>query len=142
MNGTIKPSRKTGGRAAALFALVAVLLLAPAAWRSASLNRSRALLAACTQTGSGGACQDGTALDGAFDLAASPDGRNVYVTSNESGAVVVFDRDPATGVLTQKPGTAGCISETGTGGACQDGTASTAPTGLRPVRTARTSTSP
>jgi hypothetical protein len=29
----------------------------------------------------------------------------------------------ATGALTQKAGTAGCISETGTGGECADGTA-------------------
>jgi DNA-binding beta-propeller fold protein YncE len=33
----------------------------------------------------------------------------------------VFDRDPATGELTQKAATLGCISETGTGGACQKG---------------------
>ena len=39
MNGTIKPSRKTGRRAAALFALVAVLLLAPAAWALGKLEQ-------------------------------------------------------------------------------------------------------
>ncbi len=37
--------------------------------------------------------------------------------------VAIFDRDPVTGALAQKAGTAGCVSEDGTGGACQDGTA-------------------
>jgi hypothetical protein len=37
--------------------------------------------------------------------------------------VGVLDRDTTTGELTQKPGTAGCVSEDGTGGACQDGKA-------------------
>jgi DNA-binding beta-propeller fold protein YncE len=51
----------------------------------------------------------------------SPDGRNVYVASVQSDAVAVFDRDPITGALEQKALTAGCVSETGTGGACADG---------------------
>ena len=36
--------------------------------------------------------------------------------------MAVFDRDPAR-ALTQKAGTAGCVSETGTGGECADGKA-------------------
>ena len=51
----------------------------------------------------------------------SPDGQSVYVVSQSSGAAAVFERDPATGALAQKPGTAGCVSDDGTGGACQDG---------------------
>ena len=73
MNGTIKPSRKTGRRAAALLALVAVLLLAPAAWALGELEQKPGTAGCVSETGSGGACQDGTALDGAFDLAASPE---------------------------------------------------------------------
>jgi hypothetical protein len=68
-------------------------------------------------------CQNGTALQGPSGVVASPDGRGVYVASDVSDAVGVFDRDPATGALTQKPGSAGCISEDGSGGACQNGTA-------------------
>ena len=81
-------------------------------------------LAGCvSETGSGGQCADGTALDGASTVTVSPDGANVYVASRFSDAVAVLDRNPLTGTLTQKPGTAGCISDDGTGGACADGTA-------------------
>jgi Ca2+-binding RTX toxin-like protein len=46
---------------------------------------------------------------------------SVYVAGNALSAVAIFDRDPASGALAQNPGTAGCISDSGTGGACQDG---------------------
>ena len=75
-----------------------------------------------SETGSNGACVDGTALDGARGVAISPDGASVYVAAFFSDAVAVFSRDPSTGALTQLAGSAGCISETGTTGACADGT--------------------
>jgi 6-phosphogluconolactonase (cycloisomerase 2 family) len=81
-------------------------------------------LAGCvSQTGTGGSCADGRALAGAGDMTVTPDGANVYVASLGSDAVAVFSRDATTGALTQLAGTAGCVSETGTGGACADGTA-------------------
>jgi DNA-binding beta-propeller fold protein YncE len=49
------------------------------------------------------------AIDGEGQLAISPDGENVYVATDASHAVAVFDRDTLTGVLTQKVGAAGCI---------------------------------
>jgi 6-phosphogluconolactonase (cycloisomerase 2 family) len=61
-------------------------------------------------------CTDGRALDGAIAAAASPDGKNVYVTARTSDAVAVFSRNAATGALTQLLGTSGCVSETGAGG--------------------------
>jgi DNA-binding beta-propeller fold protein YncE len=67
-------------------------------------------------------CADATGLDGAFGVTVSPDGRNVYAASQFSDAVTVFDRDAA-GALTQKPLTAGCVSDAGSAGACADGTA-------------------
>ncbi len=76
-----------------------------------------------TETGSGGTCADGRGLNGAISVAVSPDGRSVYATSFFGYAVSIFDRDLSTGALTQKPGTAGCISDTGSGGECVDGTA-------------------
>jgi DNA-binding beta-propeller fold protein YncE len=80
--------------------------------------------AACvTEDGTGGACVDGVALDLAARVAVSPDGRNVYATARLSDAIVVFDRNIATGALTQKAGTDGCISQTGTGALCQIGVA-------------------
>ena len=70
-----------------------------------------------------GACSDGKALEGVYSIAISPDGKSAYAASWLGDAVVIFDRDPATGALTQKPGTAGCISQTGTVGACATGVA-------------------
>ena len=83
----------------------------------------KASIAGCTsETGSGGECVVGTALTGAFSVAVSPDGDSVYVGSTLSDAVVVFDR-AGDGTLTQKPGTAGCISDTGSSGQCANAAA-------------------
>jgi DNA-binding beta-propeller fold protein YncE len=50
-------------------------------------------------------------LDWARAVAISPDGETLYVASPINDVVLVFDRDTATGTLTQKPGNAGCIAE-------------------------------
>jgi DNA-binding beta-propeller fold protein YncE len=71
----------------------------------------------------GGACADGRALGGAGGVTLSPDGSSLYVASLSSDSIAVFSRDGATGEITQLAGTAGCVSETGTAGACADGTA-------------------
>ena len=84
--------------------------------------------AGCISETGAGPCADGVALDGANGLAISPDGASVYVTSAVSDAVAVFDRAPD-GTLTQKAGTAGCISETGAG-PCADGVALDGAVGL------------
>jgi DNA-binding beta-propeller fold protein YncE len=68
----------------------------------------------------GEGCAPGRAIyeaDG--PLAISPDGKSAYLVANsnpegiESDAILVFDRDPATGALTQKPGAEGCIAASG-----------------------------
>jgi 6-phosphogluconolactonase (cycloisomerase 2 family) len=76
-----------------------------------------------SETGSGGTCADGRALDDPSSVAVSPDGKQVYVASQTSDAVAVFARDTTTGRISQLAGTAGCVSETGTGGQCTDGKA-------------------
>ena len=76
-----------------------------------------------SEDGSGGECVDGRAIDGAFDVAVTEDGRNVYVVSRGSRAIATFVRDRRTGALTQLTGTDGCVSEDGTGGQCADGRA-------------------
>jgi len=76
-----------------------------------------------TESGSSGACATGKALQGPRGVAVSRDGRSVYVASAGSDAVAVFARERATGRLTQLAGVAGCVSETGSEGACTDGTA-------------------
>ena len=75
-----------------------------------------------SDTGSGGRCATGTALDNMQSVTVSPDGDSVYAAAVNSGSVVVFDR-ATDGTLTQKPNTAGCISDTGSGDQCADGTA-------------------
>jgi hypothetical protein len=69
-------------------------------------------------------------MDGVESIAISPDGSAAYVAARESAAVDSFERH-ADGSLTQLPGTAGCITETGredpsldwTAGYCGDGRA-------------------
>jgi DNA-binding beta-propeller fold protein YncE len=75
--------------------------------------------AGCVANTAANGCADVTALDGPDSVAVSPDASSVYVASEMSGAVTVFDR-AADGSLTQKPGLAGCISDTGAG-PCRDG---------------------
>ena len=77
--------------------------------------------AACLSENGAGRCRDGTALVSPTSVAVSPDGKSAYVASQFSHAVAVFDRR-RNGKLIQKPGTAGCVSDTGAG-SCVDGTA-------------------
>jgi DNA-binding beta-propeller fold protein YncE len=86
----------------------------------------------CIKDSGGGGCQTGIALIEAKSLTVSPDGGTAYVAGERSDAIAVFDRDPANGALTQKAGTAGCVSNTGNpnpmqpgvlSGACQNGVA-------------------
>ena len=84
-------------------------------------SRRRERRAASAKTAAAAPVRTGWVLDGPERIAVSADGRNVYVASNLSGAVAVFDRDTATGALTQKAGLAACISEMGSGGDCVDG---------------------
>ena len=55
-------------------------------------------------------CSFGRALSSPEGLASSPDGSNVYVAAFATGAIDVLDRDGQSGVVTQKPGRAGCLA--------------------------------
>ena len=59
-----------------------------------TLTQKPGAVGCISQTGSGGACATGTALDAAASVAVSPDGGNAYVASELSHAVAVFDREP------------------------------------------------
>lgn len=66
--------------------------------------------------GASGACTPTSSLLGADGVTVSPDGSTVFVTSNMSGSVVAFSRDPATGSLTRlgcfqfrPPAGSGCV---------------------------------
>jgi DNA-binding beta-propeller fold protein YncE len=108
--------------ATALIAAAALLLLGAASATAAPGGLvQKAGTAGCTSdTGTGGSCIDGESLAFAEDVVVSPDGANVYVIANTVGELLVFDRNPTTGVLTQKAATAGCIAETGNGITCTD----------------------
>jgi DNA-binding beta-propeller fold protein YncE len=68
--------------------------------------------AGCVNEGGTDGCADGEALDGAFDVAVSANGRNLYAVARASSSITIFDRDPPTGDLTQGAGTDGCYSST------------------------------
>jgi DNA-binding beta-propeller fold protein YncE len=73
-------------------------------------------------------CASGRALVGPDVVVVSPDGSNVYVGSFFGNAVAVFDRDPASGALTQPGSSTGCIAEAISG--CTLGLALGAPEGM------------
>ncbi len=120
-----------------LFGALAVVLSATGlAWALGEISQKPGTAGCVTETGTGmevgsfGECQVGRAFAAPTDIASSPDGRNVYVLSQQAekrGEVAIFDRDPATGELRQKPGTDGCVSETTNGGACKVGEAMVEP---------------
>jgi len=90
---------------AGLAGLAAVALAA-----SGDLRQKPGRAGCVSFTGSGGACRRGAALKFPESVAASPDGKNVYVAA-QSGGVAIFDR-AASGALTPKRGKAGCVSQT------------------------------
>jgi DNA-binding beta-propeller fold protein YncE len=104
-----------------LLALAVLAFFPTGAWAVGELSQKAGVDGCVSDSGSGGACRDVAALEAPDGVAVSADGRNVYVASEVSNSLGIFDRDPATGALTQKPGTAGCVSEDGSGGACEDG---------------------
>jgi len=92
--------------------------------RTHALTQLRGSAGCVSSDGSGGSCAKGAALHGTTAIAVSPDGRNVYAISSygHGDGISVFARDPRTGALAQFPGTDGCITLTGTAGACATGT--------------------
>jgi DNA-binding beta-propeller fold protein YncE len=75
-------------------------------------------------------CTPGGPWEGVEEVVVSPDGKNVYATAAIGSGMTIFDRAPATGTLTQKPGTAGCISFEQKQKGCQAGRALREPTGI------------
>src|SRR5919204_330387 len=74
----------------------------------------------CVSDGGSGGCAVGHALSGPNGVAVSADGKSVYVASYVSDAVARLNRNTTSGAITQPAGSAGCISETGSG-SCADG---------------------
>ena len=78
--------------------------------------------AGCIAARGGNGCARAVALDGPNSVAFSADGANVYATSRNSDSVSVFDRNPASGALTQVAGDGGCVANSPTSG-CATGRA-------------------
>lgn len=121
------PCLARGGTECAVAMVVLGFVLAMAVSVPSASDASNQPVGCISDSGTGGLCTDGTALDGATGVTVSPDANTVYVASETSRAVSVFARDPTTGGLTQLPGTDGCVSDSGTGGACTDGIALVGP---------------
>jgi Putative metal-binding motif/Bacterial Ig domain len=77
-------------------------------------------------------CTSAAGITHDFPLAQSPDGSEVYVAtgggtapggSAEHPALLIFDRNPATGALTRRVGAPGCFTSTGDSGSCGVATA-------------------
>ena len=66
-------------------------------------------------------CTPARVVGDAQSVVISPDGLHAYTTEYNNG-ISIFDRDPSTGMLTQKTGAAGCISAAGRNpGSCATG---------------------
>ena len=78
--------------------------------------------AGCVSEHGSGPCADGHGIStsGADSVAVSPNGKSVYVASFTANTVIRFKRNRTTGAITEPAGTAGCVSENGSG-PCADG---------------------
>jgi DNA-binding beta-propeller fold protein YncE len=114
--------------ALALAASVLLVVTAGALAVTGDLTQPAGAAGCISETGAGN-CAVGHALRGPTGVAVSPDGRSVYVASSGSNAVARLNRNTTTGAITQPAGTAGCVSETGSG-PCANGHALNSPQGV------------
>jgi 6-phosphogluconolactonase (cycloisomerase 2 family) len=63
----------------------------------------------CLSNAGAGGCGSMHDSSAPYGFILSPDGRNAYAASYLGNQVLIFDRNPNSGSLTQKPGTAGCV---------------------------------
>jgi 6-phosphogluconolactonase (cycloisomerase 2 family) len=113
------------GRLALLVAAGALCVGAGAAPAQGAVGD--AVLDSCLNAGTAiPPCASAPGLNGAFPEALSPDGRQLYVGVNggtppggtaEETAILIYDRDPATGALSRRQ-VLGCVTPTGSSGAC------------------------
>jgi DNA-binding beta-propeller fold protein YncE len=75
----------------------------------------------CINQDASDGCTQGRAVAGALGVVVSPDGQNVYVNGEASGAIAAFGRDAGTNQLDQLDGADGCLSYNGSGGLCSEG---------------------
>ena len=93
-------------------AIVLALVAASTSWGFGQLS-ARTGTGGCIAESpeNGGPCRMGRGLDTATFVAISPDGKNVYVAGRFNETVAVLDRDPSSGELSQRAGSAGCLAD-------------------------------
>lgn len=101
-------------------AFVVTLLACPASFAAGICLEQKPLPAGCLTTGGSLGCTSIATVDGGYLLTITSDGESVYMSTFVNDIVATFDRNTATGTLAQVPGPAGCVSDSGTGGACTD----------------------
>jgi DNA-binding beta-propeller fold protein YncE len=82
-----------------------------------------------SQSGGGGLCTKGRALDEVWGIALSPDGNNLYAVSSKVNTLSAMARDKASGRLTQLAGRYGCFIRAG-GFGCPEGRGLTVAVGV------------
>jgi len=80
--------------------------------------------------GDGVTCTAAPGLDGASAVLVGKNGKHAYVASRESNTLAIFERNSATGVLTQLPAPEGCHAQAGDGITCTAAVAIDGPHGL------------
>lgn len=80
--------------------------------------------------GGGSGCTDAYGPVSPTSVLVSPDGKFVYTLALNGNAIGVYQRNKATGKLTQLPAPEGCLSATGDGVTCKSALALDAPRGL------------
>jgi 6-phosphogluconolactonase (cycloisomerase 2 family) len=128
-------------RASALLILLIVLLAVPATAGAAApggFNQLPNPLGCLSNDGSGGTCIDAHDLGSIYDMAISPDGRDLYASGNFSGTIVAFSRNASTGALTQKAGQEGCVANGASTSQCRGVTNMNDPLGLAITPNGRT----
>ncbi len=86
----------------------------------------------CVSNGGSDGCASGFIPDTVRDIRITSDGKTLYAAASGpgNGAVLVFKINSSSGALTQLQGTAGCISEDGSGGQCTIGRGLLKPEGI------------
>lgn len=118
MSPTVFARGSVAASVSTLLVLAVAALLAPASgWAAGELTQKAGTAGCVTADGSEGCA---TAAQVGRIAVLSPDGRHLYTAAWETRAAIqIFDRDPATGAVTPKPGPAGCWQNTGAAGSCE-----------------------
>ncbi len=96
-----------------VFFVLGACVLAPSASGAESW---RPVPTSCVRAAALSGCTVVADAAGLRNIAVAPDGRTAYGTAFNADTVLIFNRDPTTGALTQRAGTTGCMGENAAGG--------------------------